>query len=40
MMLVIMVYGPGRLSVDELLTRFNSSGTQLIAGQDALAREV
>ncbi len=39
MMLVIMVYGPGRLSVDELLTRFKSSATQLQSGQDTLARE-
>jgi len=39
MMLVIMVYGPGRLSIDELLTRFKSSGTQLQSGQDTLAKE-
>ena len=39
MILVIMVYGPGRLSVDELLTRFKSSGTRLQSCQDALAKE-
>lgn len=40
MLLSVMVYGPGRLSVDELLTRIHSSGTGLQYGQDASAKEV
>ena len=34
MILVIMIYGPGRLSIDGLLTRFNATTTQHLSGHD------
>ena len=40
MILVIMVFGPGRLSIDELLLRARSRGTRSASGQGALAGEV
>jgi putative oxidoreductase len=39
MILVIMVYGPGRLSVDEFLMRFKSHGAQVSPGNGAMLGE-